>query len=309
MKMLKFFLILSALIQFCSCSGAPPVKEEEVELKNQAASFAEAGNKYYNEGRYDQALNVFNLALAYNGAVYNEKGLVQSYLSIGKVYLAMAKDDEALALFEKALELSRTIDDKELIAQSLNNIGEYQIGKNAYDKALGFFQDAHNVSVSESKLAVINHNIGIVYRRQKKYDLAISSFQYALSFNQANRKFAEAASNNYMLSSVYSEKGEYKTAFQYALKALENDKKMENSLGIEKDYSALGIISLRLEKESDAYLYFKNSLLVCRSIKTIRPTVPLQHEIETLINYIMPLAQKLEGAAASENYKKILDEK
>jgi len=59
-----------------------------------------------------------------------------------------------------------------------------------------------------------------------------------------------------MLAAVYSEKGDYKSAIQHAAKALEYDKKMENSLGIEKDFAALGIISIKLGMESDAYVFF-----------------------------------------------------
>jgi len=170
MKTFKIILIIISFIQLYTCSGAPPLKEEEVEIKNKAASYAESGNKNYNEGRYDEALNFFKLALEYNTAVYNEKGMIQSYLSMGKAYLAGDKDIDALSVFQKALDMSRTIDDKDLIAQSLNNMGEYYINKSEYDKALEYFQNALSASpsVSQYKLAVIHHNIGTVYKRRKK---------------------------------------------------------------------------------------------------------------------------------------------
>jgi len=138
-------------------------------------------------------------------------------------------------------------------------------------------------------------------------DVALQFFNRAITINIKKKLFKEIASNYYMISSVYSEKGKYEIALDYINKALEMDKYVENSLGIAKDYRAMGIISKKIGKESDAYTYFKNSLFIYRSIKTILPNFVLEKEMKTLFKYLIPLAEKIDDEAAVTNYKKMLE--
>jgi tetratricopeptide (TPR) repeat protein len=310
MKIARSLLMIIIAAGFVSCSSAPPQKEEEIEQKNQAAQYAETGNKYYNQGLYEQALGFFRLSLSYNSSVYNERGMIESYNSIGKTYIATDSFDLAQTTFAKAMALARLIDDKELIATCLDNSAELSISKKDYDKALGLLQDAIAISagIKPARLAVINHNLGIVYRRLGKLDLAISHFQLALSANLSIKNYHEVGSNYYMLSSSYSEKGDLKTAIDYAQKALSTDKKFENSLGILKDFYAIGILSAKLGKDDDAFVFFRSGLVVCESLIAIRPSVDVKDQKRALLDSLIPLAQKREAGTVVDDYVRMRKE-
>ena len=76
MKGFSIVLVILIIGSLMCCSSAPEQAEEVVAKKNSAAEYAEYGNSYYNKGMYAQALNFFKLSLSYNGAVYNEEGMV-----------------------------------------------------------------------------------------------------------------------------------------------------------------------------------------------------------------------------------------
>jgi tetratricopeptide (TPR) repeat protein len=309
-KMSVFLIICIPILIMTACSSAPQRKEEEVEKKNRAAEYAQYGNDYYNQGIYERALDFFKLSLAYNGAVFNEKGMVSSYNSIGKVYSTIGNIKLAESNYNDALSLAKRIKSAELIAQTLNNLGELYLKTKQYDKSLESFEEAlsYKGKIPGSETAIICHNLGSVYKRLDDFDTALSYFKKALAINQDKKLYEEVASNYYMIASLYLEKGEFDTAMEYAEKALASDKKVENSLGIAKDYYAMGIISLRAEQEEDAYRYFNQSLFVYQSLKVIYPNFTLEREIKALLDYLIPLSEKMEGTGKADEYKQLREE-
>ncbi|MBN2534732.1 MAG: tetratricopeptide repeat protein [Spirochaetales bacterium] len=301
-----FFLIMSL---FC-CSSVPEQAEEVVAKKNSAAEYAGYGNNYYNQGMYVQALHFFALSLAYNGAVYHEAGMIQSYNSIGKVYIVLGSMEKAEKSFTDALELAMLIKDAGLIAQSINNLGELYLKQDNYDLALEKFTEALSYvkNLPIDKVAIIYHNMGIVYKRKDDTKTALDYFKRALKINLGKNYHEEIASNYYMISSIYSGNGDYKTALTYVLKALEEDRKVENSLGIAKDFQALGIIVLKTGKEDEAYNYFQNSLYVYTSLKKIYPNFTLAKEIMMCLEYLIPLAEKMDTQDKVKEYRALFEE-
>lgn len=310
MKCYAVIIILFLILDLFCCSSVPEQAEEVVEKKNSAAEYAVYGNNYYNQGMYVQALNFFNLSLAYNGAVYHEEGMIQSYNSIGKVYIVLGSMEKAEKSYTDALELALLIKNAELIAQSINNLGELYLKQDKYDLALQKFEEALDYSkdLPVEKVAIIYHNIGIVYKRKDDTETALEYFEKALKINLGKKYHEEIASNYYMISSIHSGRGDYLTAMGYALKALEEDRKVENSLGIAKDFQALGIIVLKFGKEEEAYDYFQKCLYVYTSLKRIYPNFTLAREIKICLEYLIPLAEKLDTQDKVKEYKDIYEE-
>ena len=75
--MRNIILVLLAFTLIVSCSSAPKQTEEITDKKHRAAEYTKFGNSYYNEGRYNQALQFFTLALNDNISVDNEEGIVR----------------------------------------------------------------------------------------------------------------------------------------------------------------------------------------------------------------------------------------
>ena len=80
----------------------------------------------------------------------------------------------------------------------------------------------------------------------------------------------EAAADYYMLASVYSKQGDYASARKNLLVALDLDKKIENSLGIAKDLSALGIVARKSGDAEAAFSYLQRAYLVYTTVGIAR---------------------------------------
>ena len=150
------------------CSSAPRTPDVIHDTKDQAAEYAEFGNRYFREGNYGQALSFFDLAFKENAAVDNRVGIAQTYNSIGKVYLATGDIDTAERSFQNAYEIGVRLEDSRILLQSATHLGEASLRRGDVELAMAFFDQAMDQSSDESDqadLAVLYHNIGTAHSR------------------------------------------------------------------------------------------------------------------------------------------------
>jgi len=194
-------LLLSVLLAVLlgsipSCSSAPRPTEEVNSSKNKAVEFTEYGNNYYSQGQFEKAIELFNLALAYNGSVDHQAGMAGSYNSIGRAYLALGRYDDAQSNFDRAEKIGQRINDSNLICQSLNNRGEVFLQRGDYQKALPHFERAvekFDKGVANSQRAIVYHNLGTNYKRLGEKEKALEYLKLAVKLNLQEKRAEEAA--------------------------------------------------------------------------------------------------------------------
>jgi tetratricopeptide (TPR) repeat protein len=265
--------ILGIIAILVSCSSAPPAKNEVFEKRNTAARYLEFGNRYFKDVQYDPALRFYELAAEFYASVDDQEGLVTAHNSIGKVHFINGNLSTALTNYRKSYEISESIKNASLLLQSANNIGEVHIRRAENAEALAIFEktlSTRDVTREESKeLAVLYHNRGAVLRNMGRTDEALGETEKARALNLAAKRFEELASNYYLLSSIHSRRGDFPEALKFAELALDYDKKMENSLGIAQDLTAIGIILDKMEKTSTAHDMYKRAFIVYRALRHI----------------------------------------
>jgi tetratricopeptide (TPR) repeat protein len=275
-------VLLSALILLAACSSAPKKSEAATDVKNRAAEAALAGNTYYRQGRYELALQFFTQALNENLSVDNEAGVVQSYNSIGRVYLAVGMNSDAEAAFVKANAVAVRLGGEPLFVTS-NNLGELALRRGDARGALVVFErmlEGSLKDVPRDQLALLYHNLGSAYKATGDYAQALERLRTALQINLGEKLYEEAAADYYMIASVLSKQGDYASAAKNAELALENDKRMENALGVVKDLAALGLIAARAGEHATAYGYFERSYLAATALGS---TADIRSSLEGLI--------------------------
>jgi len=309
MNAYRAILLLSALLLMVSCSTAPKPQENVVVIKNRAAEYAAYGNDYYRQGLYEKAIESFELSLAYNGSVDNAPGMVSSYNSLGKVNLAKGDMETAAAYFLAAYELAAELGDGLLTAQTLNHQGELAMQGQEYDRAVELYLEALQFAedaASDRTTAAILSNLGSGYRKLGQLETALSYFQRSVELNARTKNYEELATSYYRIAALYSEMGEYGTSLQNIEDALRNDKKVENSLGIAKDYLARGIILKKAGRREEAYVSFQRSLLVYRSMALLYPDVSFESDVRRLLEYLIELGEDL-GKVETDEYRRILE--
>ncbi|MEZ4855162.1 MAG: tetratricopeptide repeat protein [Gelidibacter sp.] len=161
------------------------------------------------KGFLDEALKNYNLSLDYNNAINSEIGRVICYNSIGQIYIKQQKYDDAKKIIEKALKKALTKGDQFYIAFSYINLGWVNSELNLNTKA--------------------EDDLKIALKIGKDYHLK-----------------STVVDANKHLSTLYSKKGDYKTAMAHYVKSIE----IEESISNERNLQYVNDIIVQYENES-----------------------------------------------------------
>ncbi|MCF7927712.1 MAG: tetratricopeptide repeat protein [Spirochaetales bacterium] len=302
---------LSFILIFGACSSSPEQPENITAVKNQAAQYEAFGNNYFEQAKYQQALQFYQQGLEYNISVYNEPGIVKSYNSIARVFVETGSTDRAERTFLKAYRIAKDLDNNVLLAQTANNLGSLYLKTGREEEAFELFQEALELSEGTEKESVeesiLYHNLGMSYKLRGNYKQAKLYLHKALEKNLENREFKEAASNYYGLASVESKQNRYEQALDYARSALENDRKMEYSYGIAKDLKAIGIIQEKAGNLEASYESLKKSLLVFGTLNLVEDIIDILVRLEAAARELGKPKEAEEYAATLKNIRENQD--
>ncbi len=277
MKIIKKTISVFSLFFFLGCSSAPAAITSVNTRKNQAAEFTDYGNSAYDQANYDQALGFFMLALENNTAADFEEGIAKSYNSLGKTFFAIGEISRALSAFEQAQEFALLVGNPTILAQCKYNYGTLAIQDKKYDEGIRLMNEAAALAERGSdrrEQAIILHGLGMAMRSaaiEKNDEVALAAtldyFQRAAVINRSILGYTELASNHYMMSLVLIRLNRLAEAKTEALNALENDRKMETSLGIAMDHRALGIIEGKNNNSETAIEHLLRSYRILTTLK------------------------------------------
>ncbi len=262
---------LAAAGILASCSTAPKESDRAVDVKNAAADSGRSGDAYYRQGRYDLAMSSYRVSLQDNLSVDSLEGIVQSYNSIARVQMATDRLTEARSTLEEALVIASKLGGEPLFVTN-NNVGELKLRSGDAAGALETFQRLEAGATKEiapERMALVYHNLGSAWKAAGNLDEAMSWLQKSLEINLARKLYEEAAGDFYMISSVHSRQGDLVAARENAEQALENDKRVENSLGIVKDLYVLGLIATKAGEMTSAADWYHRSWLSAAAISSL----------------------------------------
>jgi len=126
-----------------------------------AASYNNIAIIYKNQGKYEEALELYTKSLDIKTRIYggdNHPDVAASYTNIGVVYCRQGQYERVLEYYQKALEINIKVSgqDHPDVAKSFNNIGLVYEKKGDLENALVQFQKALEIRVSSSLLL---HNL------------------------------------------------------------------------------------------------------------------------------------------------------
>ncbi|WP_424000345.1 tetratricopeptide repeat-containing sensor histidine kinase [Maribacter sp. IgM3_T14_3] len=148
---------------------------------------------FYN---YSEALGIFN-------AIDNKGNMGEMYLRMATIQMKIKDYIGSEANTVKAIENFKSIEDDKKLSDSYNLLGIVLNDLEEYDKSLSYYKESlfylkktPNSNTGEARLI---NNIGVTYRNNEQYLLAIENFEKVLSTNNLFVKtpdlFAKALSN------------------------------------------------------------------------------------------------------------------
>lgn len=163
------------------------------------------------------------------------------YNHLGIVYRSLDNFSKALEFYNKSLEL---VEDEASKATLLNNIGNLYLDKNEYSRALVYFEEAYEKSphLDLKMKARVLDNLGLAQAKQKLPG-ALSNLLEALSLRKTIDYIPGVITSYGHLSDYYLDKGDRETAQDYAQKALEQAKQLNNPQYLESTLATLVLLN------------------------------------------------------------------
>ncbi len=206
------------------------------------------GAIYFDKGDNTRSLEYHLRSLKLSEEIGDKLRIASSLNNIGAVYTNINDtSDKAMEYFRQSLIISRELRDNYLIGTASVNLGEVFMGKNLDDSALVYFNESLRAYEGTEDIAYTLTNIGKVYRKKKKFALALK-FQ-RMAFDNASKlsNQLDMLKSLNSLAETYYQSGDNEKAIEHfrnaELLAVEIGSKTELKIayeGLAKTYAFLG---------------------------------------------------------------------
>jgi tetratricopeptide (TPR) repeat protein/CHAT domain-containing protein len=192
--------VLALVLAVGSASGADGPTEE---LKQKARQLSERAVDLFQSGKTQEALHLFEEALACHRKLYPEKqfpdghhDLAENLNNLGFVLRVLGQEQQALAPFEQALQMRQRLYPKDKfpdghpeLAESLYNVGFVLKGLGHAERALPCYQQALEMGErlypdGHPHLVHSHNDLGLVLEALGQADLALPHYEQALKMCQ-----------------------------------------------------------------------------------------------------------------------------
>lgn len=224
---------------------------------------------YYQKSTPENALRYYQKAeIVYKAINHTDLGLVTLYKAyifhdVGEFVFCESEAFKALRLLKEQKMSIEVFQCLVLIASALNEqdntddaIYYYQQALNQVDK----FGAAYDEATKESYRLFCYHNIGFVYQKQKKYDLALR--QYDKTLNSPGIKDNMVLYSRIIndIATVKLEQGERKTVKKMFFNSLKISDSINDKQGTIQSLYSIGHYYLTTKDTTNAISFFKKSL-------------------------------------------------
>lgn len=247
--------------------GCGRAKTRLPDLRQEAVKLNDEGYQYYRESRWRLARHKFIQSLNLNRLIDHRPGIAANLNNLGAIAQEQGNLAEAATFYEEALTIQREIGNPSGLCETLNNLGTVYVGlgrwseaENLYLEALGY---ARRLRPGPLLALSLTHQ-GDIARHNQDYVLALNLYREALKIDQAKKNRAGMAVRWARLGRTYLVLGEYFSARQFFLMALEEFRRREMTTGIIDALDGLTTLALAQDNRYEAELYGERLLEIYR---------------------------------------------
>jgi adenylate cyclase len=235
--------------------------------------YLQKGNKVKSEGNLEKALEAyFNSLKSAQKANYNA-GEGTAYGAIADIYSISNNHKNAMLYYNKAIATLRNGTDSIALASAISNAGDEYLNNKIYDSALSNFSEAKKIFEKAEYSSGVGYslgNIGMVYANTSKNELAEKNINEAIKILEQSEDYYPICVYLISMSDIYQQKGDVKTALNYATRSLELAKKYGLKEQIGDANRKLSELYEKTGNPLASFTYYKDYILYRDSVNDIR---------------------------------------
>ena len=248
-------------------SGSAALAQTSNESVVEANKLYEKARELYINGQLQEALQLWEQALAVYRNIGNAQGEGGALYSLGDIYNALGNNEKSIAYLEQALNVYQMLEDRHMEASSLLALGHVYWFMGEYDKtstlgkqSLAIAEEIRDINIKVSALNIL----GNVYRAQGEIEKAIGKYESSLLLveQMGDESYKRAIFNNLGLS--YHILGDYKKAFDYHQQSLVIAEKSTNKIDKMAALGFLGLYYFSVGDYSTAIHYHEQSIAIAQ---------------------------------------------
>jgi len=253
-KTIYVFIFLITLL-FASCSTKPKVTEDIYTMRLFAERGLESANKEIGQGNFKTADSLLS-EYKRMAILADDPSLISRVcLSYGNALFYLGKNVEAFAQWDEAEREAKRADNAELLSVSriYRARGNLMSEKQAPGAILNEVdKESANIKKDPFFIAYSWQVKGLAQRALGNLDAAEEAMRQSLAIHERQRSLENCSFDWYTIASIRSLKKENDEAIKALEKAIEIDRRIENSWGLAASYRAMGDVYRNDRKEDKA---------------------------------------------------------
>lgn len=248
--------------------------------------YFQLGNKKRLLGDLDEALDAYFKSREAAQKANYIKGEGTTYSAIADIYSISNNHSNAMLYYNKGIAALRISKDSVVLGTAISNAGDEYLNHKNYATALLYFREAELIFEKVDYLigkAYSLGNIGMVYANIGKNDLAEENINEAIGILEELEDYYPICVYLIAMSDIYLEKGDNKTAMNYAKRSL----KLAEQYGLKDQISDANLKLSELYEKSgnmiESFKYYKNHIAYrdsVNNIKTVQSMANLRTDYE-----------------------------
>jgi tetratricopeptide (TPR) repeat protein len=201
------------------------------------------GDCYRSHGKYEQALEAFQKALAITKEAINPQEEATLLREIGNLYQAWGKYEQAIDYQQQSLKLYQQLGREKDVANQWANLAACYLAWGKYEQALEHYQQSLEIRQDlneQSQVASSFFQIGHIYLAWDKYEQALEHYQQSLELYQQLGREKDVANQWDWLAYCYLAGGKYKQALECHQQSLEIRQDLNEQSQVASSFFQLG---------------------------------------------------------------------
>jgi tetratricopeptide (TPR) repeat protein len=267
--------VLGIVFLVAACSSPPKNPGDVYELRRQAETHLDTGNRQADRGNPELALVSFDEAMLIAIATDDSGLRVRVGLSRGNALFSMGRRGEAQEYWVGALNEAERMGDGELAAVCRVHIARGKLLASAgQPDSIGVAQSVRDevsrdlalIKSGRLNAAFASIIIGLAERELGHYAAAEAAVKRSLDIHEKDRYFDLAAYDWFLIASCRSLSGDYNGALKALESAMDYDRRIENSWGLASDWRAFGDVYKKMGNREAARAAYTRAAEIFRAL-------------------------------------------